>query len=142
MESKFIQIQNDWINLDDAKWIVDDPENDFLQIYFSDTDAPTPKVLRGGEREAFINYMQNHSYYLPVVDAEPKQGIPVIILTNICDAISNDASAHLRSAEIMAPLTAEFIVAMNSVIRFISDPEVRDFALREIEGVPYGSDNK
>lgn len=142
MESKFMQIRNDWINLDDIKWIVDNSENGFLQIYYSDTDASIPKVLRGDARKAFIHYMENHSYNLSVVESKSGKRIPVIVLIDICNAIFGNSYANARSIETTVPLTDDFIMAISSVIQHISDTEVRKYALNEIKGVSYGNDNK
>ena len=63
------------------------------------------------------------------------QIIPVSVLIEVCKAIEGDEQAMKKAAEVAVPLIPPFSRKLSKVIMYISDTEVRRWALGEIKGV-------
>ena len=144
-ERRFVQINNEWINLDNVTNIVDLPDDQVLKIYFGDTNNTIPVILRRNARESFLYFLEHKSYHAPVIescDPSVKKAVPATVLIDICRAIMQDKYALTEAAKTMIPVHNDFIGAMDSIILYISEPEVRELASNELRGVRYDSDNK
>ena len=63
------------------------------------------------------------------------QVMPVSVLIDICKAIEGDEKAMEKAAEVAIPMIPPLSRRLSKVIMFISDAEVRRWALGEIKGV-------
>ena len=143
MESKLIQLGDEWFSVNNIEYIHNDAAAKKLLLWYADTKEEEPYVLENGKREAFLRYLEKVSYIAAYEESTEKdKGIPISVLADVCTAIRNDRYALGEAAKTMAPIKNDFIGAMNSVILYISEPEVREAMYQEIKGVDYVSDNK
>lgn len=61
--------------------------------------------------------------------------IPVSVLIEICKAMDGDEEAKAQAAEVAIPLVPPVAKKLSAVAMYISDVEVRRWALNELKGV-------
>jgi hypothetical protein len=67
--------------------------------------------------------------------------MPGSVLIDICKAIEEDETAKEKAAEIMVPIPPPFSRTMSKILMYISDTEVRRWALNEMKGIMHDDDN-
>lgn len=143
---RFIQVGNIWINPDSITSIVDDPERDICTVYSRDLTKTVPVVLRESNRASFLHFLENNSYVISTLEESDelpiKMAIPAIVLFDICRAISADPVATAQAYEQMILLDTYLLTALSELTAYVQNEEVRSFALNELRGVKYDSDNK
>lgn len=61
--------------------------------------------------------------------------IPISVLVEICKAIDGDDKAKAKAAEVAIPIIPPVSRKLADVLMYISDTDVRRWALNEIKGV-------